>query len=567
MNAAAAIFGSPRPAHGTAPLLQPLRRELLAMAFFSAVANLLLLVPTLYLLQVYDRVLVSQSTGTLVAVSLLALLLLAAMAFSEAARSQVLIGVGVRLERALGGRVFQGSFAAALAGGRERAAQGFPDLQQVRQFATGPGIFAFFDAPWVPLYIGVTFLLHPLLGALALVFAAVQAVIAWGGHSPAARRSAEASQSARAARDGVADPLRAAETLTALGMVAPLRRRWLRAQSAAVARHAAAQDWVQRLSSASKFVRYFQQSLGLAAGALLVIDGQLTPGAMIAANLLIGRALAPVDQVVSQWRGLLEAREAFTRLRALVDGAVPAEGREGHAGKLRGAVQLRGLVANAPDRTTPILKGLSLEISAGQTVVVLGASGAGKSTLARCILGIWPDTAGELLLDGVPAGAWRRDALAPQLAYLPQDLQLFDGTVAENIARMGEPDAGQVIAAARASGLHETILRLPAGYDTPIGPGGSLLSGGQRQRLALALARALYGDPALLVLDEPNASLDKDGERALGETLKELRRQGRTVILIAQRLSTFQFADRVLLLRDGEVAAWGPPSAVLAPAT
>ena len=541
---------------------RPLWRELSTVGLLSALANLLMLVPVLYMLQVYDRVLVSFSEGTLLAVSLLALLLLAAMAFSEALRSRVLVGTGVRLERVFGARVFAGSFGLALESRRGEAVQALADFQQVRQFITGPGVFAFFDAPWAPLYIAVCFLLHPWLGVLALVFAGAQVLLAWAGHRGAAGASRRAGDAALAARAGLTDPLRSAATVEALGMLAAMRRRWQQRQSLAVLRQARAQDLTQRIAGASKFLRQLQQSLALAAGAWLVISGELTPGAMIAATLLIGRALAPVDALVGQWRLILDARSALARLRTVLAAAEPATPRAGHAGTVRGAVQLRAVRATSADGGRVLLRDVSLDIAPGQTVVVVGPSGAGKSTLVRCLLGLWPRTEGELLIDGVPVQAWDRDVLGPQLGYLPQDVQLFEGTVADNIARMARPDASKVVAAARATGLHEAILRLPAGYDTPVGAAGGMLSGGQRQRLGLA--RALHGDPALVVLDEPNAWLDKDGERALAETLKELRRNGRTVVLVAQRLSSFQFADRVLVLRDGAVAAWGPPSAAFA---
>jgi ATP-binding cassette subfamily C exporter for protease/lipase len=281
---------------------------------------------------------------------------------------------------------------------------------------------------------------------------------------------------------------------------------------------------------------------------------------MIAANILVARALAPIDLVVSQWRVFIAARAAYARLQALLD-TYPALPQGQPRSRPAGALQVRQLVATAPGRATPILKGVDLEIAAGQTVVVLGPSGSGKSTFARCLLGIWPHASGEVLLDGEPLGSWPREALGPHVGYLPQDIELFEGSIADNIARMAEPDSAEVITAARATGLHDTILRLPRGYDTPIGDAGGLLSGGQRQRLALA--RALYGDPALLVLDEPNANLDDAGEQALRQTLQDLRKQGRTVVLITHRLPALQLADRVLVLRDGEVAADGPPAAVL----
>jgi len=553
------------PAHGgrdrLREVLWSLRREFLAVGLFSGVANLLMLTPTVYMMQVYDRVMLSQSELTLLALSLIALFLLGALACAEWFRSRVLVRAGLRLDRELATGVFEASFDAALRqGGQQAPARAFADLTQVRQFVTGTGVFAFFDLPWVPVYVAVSFFLHPVLGEIALVFVAVQVLLAWLGHRQTVVPADEAARAATEATVFLQAKLRNAETIEAMGMQPGLRRRWQERQAAAIASHTRSQRIALRVTSVSKFIRYSQQSLILATGALLVIDGQLTAGTMIASNLLVARALAPIDMVVTGWRAFASAAAAYRRLRELLRTSAPAAAAS-HA-EPRGALRLRGLVASAPGRPAPILKNIDLDIEAGQTVVVLGPSGSGKSTLARCLLGIWPQVAGEVLLDGAAVASWRREALGPHLGYLPQDVELFDGTVAENIARMAEPDPQKVIAAARASGLHETILRLPRGYDTPIGEAGGALSAGQRQRLALA--RALYGAPALLVLDEPDANLDDAGEQALAGALRELRRAGRTVVLITHRRALVNLADRMLLLRDGQVAAFGPPAAVLA---
>jgi ATP-binding cassette subfamily C exporter for protease/lipase len=546
--------------HALGHQLWSLRRAFLAVAVFSGVANLLLLTPTIYMLQVYDRVMVSQSELTLLAVSIITLFLFAAMAFAEGVRSRVLVRVGVRLDRELATRVFRASFEASLAQGPQAQARPFQDLLQVRQFLTGSAIFAFLDAPWVPIYLAVCFFLHPLLGACAVLFALLQGAVAWLGHQRSAAPAAAVSQAAADAQAYVQGKFRHVETLEAMGMMAGLRRRWQQRHATARGLNMASTDQAQRVASASKLLRYAQQSLTLGVGALLVIDGQLTPGAMIASNVLVARALAPIDMIVANWRGFVATRAGFHRLRELLE-AYPAAAEDGPPRpRPAGALELRGLVATAPGRPAPLLQA-NLEIAAGETVVVLGPSGSGKSTLARCLLGVWPHTQGEVLLDGEPLSNWTREARGPHFGYLPQDVELFDGTIADNIARMGVPDPARVIAAARATGLHDAILRLPKGYDTPIGDTGGQLSGGQRQRLALA--RALYGDPAVVVLDEPNASLDEAGEAALARTLAELRAQRRTLVLITHRQASVQLADRVLLLRDGEVLAYGPPAAVL----
>jgi ATP-binding cassette subfamily C exporter for protease/lipase len=355
--------------------------------------------------------------------------------------------------------------------------------------------------------------------------------------------------------------LRNAEVLESMGMVHNLRRHWRERHHRFLARNADAQAINNKVAAWSKFIRYSQQSLSLGAGALLVIDGQLSAGGMIAANVLMSRSLAPIDMMVGGWRGFVSARGAFERLERLLQDFPERDAALSRVPPT-GELTLRGVVASAPGRESPILKNISFTIPAGTVVAVLGPSGSGKSTLARAMVGIWPDAAGEVLLDGRPIEGWNRLELGPHLGYLPQDVELFDGTIAENIARFTEVDSMKVIEAARCAGLHEMILRFPQGYDTPIGEGGGLLSGGQRQRIALA--RAVYGDPALVVLDEPNANLDDAGEAALMSTVVQLKAKGKTVFLITHRPGAIKAADHLLLLNDGELVANGARDEVMA---
>ena len=542
------------------------RSEFILVGVLSALANLLMLTPTIYMLQVYDRVMVSQNELTLVAISIIALVLFGVIAVAEWARSKILVSAGLRLDDRLGTRIFNASFESHLAGlqapgkGPSRA---FTDLLQVRQFLTGNGIFAFFDLPWVPIYIAVCFLLHPLLGWLAIVFASIQLALAWFSH----RLSSAPAEAAHLAQTEVTQyvqgKLRNTEVLESMGMLANLRTQWARRHQHSLDQGSVAADLAHRLSAISKFVRYTQQSLALGAGAMLVIEGELSPGAMIATNVLISRALAPIDLMVATWRIAVTATEAFKRLSTLLD-AHPAHENDPALKRMppRGSLSLRGVVATAPTRRTPILNGVDLALAAGTVLVVLGPSGSGKSTLARVILGIWGDVRGEVLLDGLPVEGWNRVELGPYVGYLPQDIELFDGTVAENIARFGEIDSDRVIAAARNAGLHEMILRFPKGYDTPMGEAGGALSGGQRQRIALA--RAVYGHPALVVLDEPNANLDEAGELALARTVQQLKAAGSTVVLVSHRQGAIALADRLLILNEGRVQIEGPRDAVIA---
>jgi ATP-binding cassette subfamily C exporter for protease/lipase len=525
------------------------------------VANLLMLAPTLYMLQVYDRVLVSQNTGTLLVVSIITLFFLVVLSFSEWARSKLLVRSGIRMDQMISRKLFHASYEAHLNPAVTNPSRAFTDLTELRQFLTGNGIFAFFDAPWAPIYIAVLFLLHPWLGVMALGFAAVQSVLAWWGSQATKPAQAQASKSQQEVSGYLQSKFRNAEVIESMGMVKHLYRRWSERNAKAMGANLNAQDVAGRVTAWSKFVRYTQQSLALGGGALLVIHGELSPGAMIAANVLMTRALAPIDLMVGTWSGFLNARDAFNRLSELLE-AHPMRDIPAMGITPKGDVVLKDVVASAPGRDTPILQGVSAIMPPGTVTVVLGASGSGKSTLARVLLGIWPHSAGQVLLDGQAIGKWNRMELGPHVGYLPQDIELFDGTIAENIARAGNVESEKVIEAAEAAGLHAMILRFPKGYDTPMGEAGGLLSGGQRQRIGLA--RAMYGMPELVVLDEPNANLDDEGENALVRAVQGLKAQGKTVVLISHRSGIVSVADRLLILQNGTVQASGPRDGVLA---
>ncbi len=542
-------------------VLWAFRREFLVVGLFSMVANVLMLTPTIYMLQVYDRVLTSYSEVTLIALSLVTLFLFGVMAFSEWMRSRVLVAAGMRLDELLGTRVFNASFESYLGQPTKNPSRAFSDLIEIRQFLTGVGIFALFDIPWAPVYVLVTWLMHPLLGMLCLVFAVFQAALAWFGHRYTVAPAEAATKASGEAHAYLQSKLRNAEVLESMGMIPNLKRRWASYHADYLGKSSAAQALSHKINAWSKFLRYAQQSLALGAGALLVIDGQLSPSAMIASNILMARALAPIDLVVSTWRGFISARGAFRRLEGLLQ-EYPEQDAALTRVPPRGGVSLSGVVASAAGRDQPILKGLDLQIEAGSIVAVLGPSGSGKSTLARVIMGIWPEVSGEVLLDGLPIAGWNRFELGPHLGYLPQDVELFEGTIAENIARFDRLDPEKIIEAARSAGLHEMILRFAKGYDSPIGEAGNMLSGGQRQRIGLA--RAIYGHPALLVLDEPNANLDDAGETALVKAVQGLKAMGRTVVLITHRPSAVAVADRIVVLRDGRIQIDGKREQVLA---
>ncbi|MBS7779120.1 type I secretion system permease/ATPase [Acidovorax sp. CCYZU-2555] len=537
------------------------RREFAMVGLFSMLANLLLLSPTMYMLQVFDRVMASQNELTLLMMSLITLFLFMVMAFSEWMRSKVLVRSGVRLDNLLGARIFEASFEARLSRQGDAAQRAFGDLLQVRQFLTGNGIFALFDAPWTPIYLGVLYLLHPVLAGIALCFALAQAGLVWFGHRKSVAPAQAATEASTEARSYLQSKLRNVEVLEPMGMVHHLLPHWTQRYCRSQGLHGKAQSLTHRITAWSKFIRYAQQSLGLGAGALLVINNQLSPGEMIAANVLMTRTLAPIDQLVGTWRGFIAARAAFGRLESLLQAHPQRDPRLQRTAPV-GSVVLRDVVAHAQARATPILQGVTLQLEPGSITAILGPSGSGKSTLARCIIGVWPQVSGEVLLDERPLAGWDRRELGPYLGYLPQDIELFEGSIAENIARFGDIDPDKVIAATRSAGLHEMVLRFPKGYDTPMGEAGNLLSGGQRQRIALA--RAIYGRPRLVVLDEPNANLDDAGEAALVHVLQELRTQGSTVVIVTHRQGILAAADRVVVLRNGLVERDGARDAVLA---
>lgn len=546
---------------GLSEVLWSFRREFMVVGLFSMVVNLLMLTPTVYMLQVFDRVMMSQSYLTLVVVSLLTLFLFGVMAFAEWARSIMLVRIGVKLDQALSQRVFKASFLSYLNPTETAPAKAFTDLTVLRQFMTGNGVFAFFDAPWIPIYLGVLFMLHPWLGFSAILFALIQAGVAVFGHKTTKDAQSLSAKVQGEAQNFLQSKLRNVQVLSAMGMLGSMYKRWLGKQHRALVLSGDAQQKVGFVSAASKFVRYAQQSLSLGIGAWLVTRGELSPGAMIAANVMMTRALAPIDLLVATWPQFLTTKEGYARLQVLLDFQHIGRDQTVTQAPL-GNLLVENLSVRLPGRDKPVLDQIGFAALPGTVTVVLGPSGSGKSTLARAILGIGPAFEGRILLDDQPVDRLTRESLGSHLGYLPQDIELFDGTIAENIARIGEVDSAKVIAAAEAAGLHQMILRFPNGYDTVVGQGGSFLSGGQRQRIGLA--RALYGNPSLVVLDEPNANLDDEGESALLKAVQLIKGHGKTVVLISHRPGVIQVADRLLLLHEGKLVASGPRDGVLA---
>jgi PrtD family type I secretion system ABC transporter len=530
-----------------------------SVGLFSFFINALMLTVPFYMLQVYDRVLVSRSEDTLLMLTIVAAGLLLMLGILELVRSKVLVRVGARLDNRLAKSLISAMLTKRLSG---QGGQNQPirDLDALRVFLTGPGLLCFFDAPWTPFFILLIFVFHPLLGFIALTGAVILFFLAIMSELVTRRPQKMASEMSIAANEFADSSLRNAEVIQGMGMLPGLLHRWHTRHEAALAFQAIASDRAGGISSIAKFIRQFLQVAILAVGAYLAIKQIITPGVMIVASIVMARALAPIEMAISTWRGFISARSAYGRLKVLLSQTDdPQETMT--LPKPVGALSLEGVFAIPPGGKKPVIKGVSFSLDAGEVLAIIGPSASGKSTLARLLVGIWTPTAGHVRLDGADVSRWDHEALGPHIGYVPQDVELFDGTVSENIARFNEPDAERVVAAARKSGVHEMVLRLPEGYDTRIGEVGSVLSGGQRQRIALA--RALYGAPSFIVLDEPNSNMDGEGEEALRTTLGELKHAGKTVVVIAHRPSIIQAADKVLVLREGQVEQFGMTAEVM----
>lgn len=528
---------------------------------FSAVINLLMLVPSLYMLQVYDRVLASRNEVTLLMLTLIMLGGFLFMGGLELIRSMVLIRVGARIDMKLNTRVYTAAFEQNLKKAGGNAGQSLSDLTVIRQFLTGNALFAFFDFPWFPIYLIVIFMFNANLGWFALIGTLILIALAFINEKVSHKPLADANTMAIASNSLATNNLRNAEVIESMGMLVNLQRRWLKMHQTFLRLQAEASEKAGVVGAITKFVQISLQSLILGYGALLAIEDKISPGMMIAASILVGRALAPVQQVIAVWKGWATTRSAYERLTGLLS-ANPARAAGMALPTPKGMVAVEAVSAAPPGVQAPIIKNLSFSLVPGDVLGVIGPSGAGKSTLARLLVGVWPSMMGKVRLDGADIYAWNKDELGPSIGYLPQDIELFAGTVSENIARFGEIDPEKVIVAAKLAGVHDLILHFPKGYDTPLGDGGAGLSGGQKQRLGLA--RAMYGNPSLLVLDEPNSNLDDVGEAALVQAVNQLRQQGKTIVLITHRSSALSATNKLLILRDGAAQAFGPTDQVIA---
>lgn len=536
------------------------RRTFGFIGVISLFINLSMLVPPLYMLQVYDRVLTSRSTETLFMLSLVLVWMFLTMGVLEFVRSRVMVRLSTRLDHEFNNRIYSLLNRLALRHPDSSSGQPLNDLATIRQFAGGNGTFAFFDSPWVPIYIGVLFLFDAAFGWFAVFAALVLTILAIVNEFSTRKLQVQANETQTQATRLAATQLRNAEVIHAMGMEQNLQSLWLKKHRSSVFAQSEASDRAGVWLNLSKTLRLMFQSLMLGLGAWLAIYGEITAGMVIAGSILLGRALSPIDQMIGAWKSFTNARQSFRRLEQLFS-AVPDEKRRLSLPKPDGDIRMENGVLVPPGGETPVLRGISFQLRPGEMLAIVGSSAAGKSSLVRAVLGMWPLTAGRVQLDGAEIGHWNRDELGKWIGYLPQDVELFDGTVAENIARFDKLNDRQIVKAARIAGVDEIIRALPQGYDTQIGVGGQSLSGGQRQRIGLA--RAVYGHPKIVVLDEPNSNLDEEGDQALSRTCKYLKKNGVTLILVSHRRNILRRADKILALEQGRLKAFGPRDAVL----
>ena len=543
--------------------LEPLRPEIIRAIGFSLLISLLALSPTVYMLEVYDRVVNSRSGITLVMLTLMVVLAYAVMELLEKVRGALMRASGVRLDAALSRRVYDAMFMGFLKRQVGGNMQVLNDLKQVREFLANPALLAVMEAPVALVALALIFAINPLLGWSAVVGAVVQVAITWMNERATRKPLMEANRAAIGAQQFADASLRNAHVMESMGMLDAMHGHWQKRQTEFLKLQGQASEGAGYWTAMSKLLQQIMSSLLLGLGAWLLLSNSLNGGAsmMIIGSVLGGRVLAPLSQLVAQWNSVVNVRSAWARLDALL-AQVPPKPDAMALPAPKGFLTVEGLMAGAPGSQVPIVRGVQFALAPGEVLAVVGPSASGKTTLARLLVGLWPAMSGKVRLDGADVHTWDKSELGPYLGYLPQGVELLEGTLAENIARFGDVDMVQVEAAARLVGLHELIMSLPEGYNSPIGRDGAMLSGGQRQRVGLA--RALYGKPVLVVLDEPNSSLDEAGDAALANAIAALKQLGTTFVVMTHRTSVLGVADKMLLMRDGAQQAFGPRDEVLA---
>lgn len=536
------------------------KRTFQSIGAFTACVNMLMLMPSIYMMQVYDRVLASRNDFTLYMLTIMTVGLYAIVSSLEYVRGMMLVKTAGKLDDYLNKRVFSAAFEQNLKSSGINAGQFLNDLTTIRQFVTGNAVFTFFDAPWFPVYLIVIFIFNFWLGVFATISTFLLILLAWANEYATKKTLTEANSLAVKSSMIASNNLRNAEVIEAMGMLSSIRNRWFDVHKRFIDLQADASRKSAKINSLTRFVRITVQSLILGVAALLVIKGEVSAGMMIAASILLGRCISPVEQVIGVWKQWKGVQSSYKRLTDLLD-SNPVRSEAMPLPAPKGRIIVESVTLVPPNGIAPILKNVSLELVSGDVMGLIGPSGSGKSSLARLLVGIWQPRVGNVRLDGADVYLWNKEELGPNLGYLPQDVELFSGTIAENIARFGEVESTKVIKASVMAGVHEMILKMPNGYDTEIGDSGMSLSGGQRQRIGLA--RALFGDPAFVVLDEPNSNLDDAGEVALAGAINNLKHENKTVVLISHRPSVLKLTNKLLVLRDGIVANFGTTNEVL----
>ena len=542
---------------------EPLKPVIYRAIGFSIVISTLALAPTVYMLEVYDRVVNSRSGMTLGMLTVLIVLAYAIMEIMEKVRGSLMRAAGVQVDEALSKRVYDAMFQGFLKRQVGGSMQVLNDLKAVREFLANPALMAIFEAPVALLALALVFAISPVLGWAALVGAIAQVGVAFMNERATRKPLGEANRSAAGAQQFAEASLRNSHVMESMGMLDAVHGRWQKRQREFLAYQAVASEGAGLWTAMSKAVQQIMASLLLGLGAWLLLNNMLNGGEsmMIIGSVLGGRVLAPLSQLVAQWNSVVNVRGAWSRLESLL-AQVPAKPDAMSLPAPKGVLTVESLVAGAPGQQVPIVRGVQFALNRGEVLAVVGPSAAGKTTLARLLVGLWPAMGGKVRLDGVDIFSWDKSELGPYLGYLPQGVELLDGTLAENIARFGELDMVQVEAAARLVGVHDLIMSLPEAYNSPVGRDGAMLSGGQRQRVGLA--RALYGKPVFVVLDEPNSSLDEAGDTALANAIATLKQIGTTFVVMTHRTSVLGVADKMLILRDGAQQAFGPRDEVLA---
>jgi len=554
------LSGSQNTADELTAAIGACKTGLKAVLFFSFFINLLTLAAPLYMLQVFDRVIGSGSIDTLIYLTLITVIAVLTLASLEMVRGRVMVRMGVWLEQSLSTSVFSTSITLASNSKDSVTVQGLRDVATLRNFLTGPAVFPIMDAPWLPIFLAIIFLLHPMLGWIATGGAVVLFTLAIINDLSSRQAMQQSSSASIKGLKQAEASVRNADVVMAMGLMSNLNRRWAKTNGEALDHLTTASNRSGMLSAASKFIRQGLQIAMMGAGAWLVLRSELTPGGMVAGSILLGRALAPVDQAIGSWKGAIAARSAYDRVKALLL-TEAADKEKLDLPEPEGRLSVEKLAYAYSKEFEPVLRGLSFELAAGESLGIIGPTAAGKSTLAHLLMGTAIPEIGHVRIDGADMHTWNRHDRGRFLGYLPQNVELFEGTVTENIARMGDYEPADVVAAAQAANVHEMILSLPDGYETNIGEAGAVLSGGQRQRVALA--RALYGNPRLVVLDEPNSGLDLSGDSALIKSLRGLKENKVTSVLITHRPSILKKVDKILVLYPGGRYEFGDASSML----